>query len=79
VDRRSVWRCRLDGCSAWRRRLVPRKRTAAPGQPLIPFALSLSKGASTKVFQQGFDRLSPNGKKPFALSLSKGASTKVFQ
>jgi hypothetical protein len=28
-----------------------------------PFALSLSKGARTQVRQQGFDRLSPNGKK----------------
>ncbi len=66
-------------CSARRCRLVPRNRTDAPGQAPIPFALSLPNGGSTKVLQQGFDRLSPNGKdavrsepngkKPFALSL----------
>ena len=54
---------------------------------LIPFALSLSKGARGRARRQGFDKLSPNGKQrvaqalsegmpsltPFALSLSKGA------
>jgi hypothetical protein len=29
----------------------------------LPFALSLSKGTSIKACQQGFDKLSPSGKK----------------
>jgi hypothetical protein len=37
-----------------------------------PFALSLSKGARTQVRQQGFDRLSPNGKKVGRLEAQPG-------